>query len=76
MTIEEFTLPDSWASPLINDDWTGIDDTEEQKIILQFLADHPSLCCMDVKEDSSFMKYHDVSEYGVLASNCSTFLFY
>lgn len=75
MTINSFILPDHWASALINDDWTSIDDKEEEKCILQFLADNPSLICIDVQDDSSFVKYHDAADYGVLASDCSTFLF-
>ena len=32
MTTENFTLPAYWASALINDDWTDLDDTEEKEI--------------------------------------------
>lgn len=75
MNLYEFTLPDHWASALINDDWTGIEDPEEEKCILQFLGDNPGLVCVDVRDDSSFVKYHDAADYGVLASNCSIFIF-
>lgn len=75
MTTHTFTLPNHWAAPLINDDWTGIEDHEEEKCILQFLSDNPGLICIDVAEDSSFIKYHDAADYGVLPSDCSTFIF-
>nr|BDD45410.1 hypothetical protein 22 [bacterium] len=75
MTTYQFTLPDHWASAFINNDWTGIEDTEEEKCMLQFLSDNPGLICIDVRDDSSFVKYHDAADYGVLASDCSTFVF-
>ncbi len=31
--------------------------------------------CVDVLDDSSFLKYHDAQPYGVLACDCSTFIF-
>ena len=71
----EFTLPDQWAAIFINGDWSSIEDPEEEKCILQFLSDNPGLVCIDVRNDSSFIKYHDAAGYGVLASDCSTFVF-
>lgn len=70
-----FTLPEHWAPALINNDWTGIEDAEEEKCMEQFLQDNPGLCCVDCDEDSSFVKYHDAADYGVLPSQCCQFTF-
>jgi hypothetical protein len=76
----EYTLPTELASGLINDDWSildYIDDIEYNKIIEQFLSDldDEGLFCYEVKDDNRFEKYHDLANYGVLACDCSTFIF-
>ena len=78
--ITEYTLPTELASGLINDDWTFLDyigDKEYDRIIAQFLLDldNESLFCYEVKDDNRFEKYHDLVDYGVLACDCSTFIF-
>ena len=78
--ITEYTLPTELASGLINDDWTFLDyigDKEYDRIIAQFLIDldNEGLFCYEVKDDNRFEKYHDLVNYGVLACDCSTFIF-
>ena len=78
--ITEYTLPTELASGLINDHWTFLDyigDKEYDRIIAQFLLDldNESLFCYEVKDDNRFEKYHDLVDYGVLACDCSTFIF-
>lgn len=70
----ELTLPDMWASPLINDDPTGLSD-EDYETFNEFCDNElQGLHCLDVKDDSTFVTYHDARQY-VLASSCSTFVF-
>ena len=78
--ITEYTLPTELASGLINDDWTFLDyigDKEYDRIIAKFLLDldNEGLFCYEVKDDNRFEKYHDLVDYGVLACDCSTFIF-
>lgn len=52
-TIKQGTidLPAYWASALINNDWTGIDDTDTGPELSAWLKANPSLCvegCSDV----------------------------
>ena len=70
----EYTLPNYWASALINGDYSG-DSDAETAVINEWLADHPHHSCIDVADDASFMSDHDASSYGVLACNVATFTF-
>ena len=70
----ELTLPDWYAAPLINGDETGLEE-DELKSFNEFCDDKlVGLHCLDVKDDSGFVKYHDARGY-CLATNCSTFTF-
>ena len=70
----ELTLPNNWASPLINGDETGLSD-EEHESFNEFCDEQlQGLHCLDVKDDSSFVKHHDAMQYA-LAGDCSTFVF-
>jgi len=76
----ECTLPTDLAPILINGDFTGldyIDDEDYEEAVMKLLSDLNSegLECIDVVDDSSFCKHHDMREYGVSACNCSTFIF-
>lgn len=76
MKTHTYTLPTHWASAFINDDWSGITDDLEEEAMMQFLANEVrGYYCTGVSEDSSFVKYHDAADYGVLASDCSEFIF-
>ncbi|WP_187648721.1 hypothetical protein [Nitrosophilus labii] len=76
MEIIEYTLPANWASALINDDYTGLED-EEEKQLLDFLEKtveergygHWSLN----DNEPLFYKFHDARPYGVLAADCLKF---
>ena len=70
----ELTLPDMWASPLINDDPTGL-SAQDYETFTDFCDNElQGLHCLDVKDDSTFVTYHDARQY-VLAGDCSTFVF-
>tara|TARA_R110000868_G_scaffold98245_1_gene270271 strand:- start:2654 stop:2899 length:246 start_codon:yes stop_codon:yes gene_type:complete len=75
----ELTLPVHWASPLVNDDDTGLDDIEQaqlDKFIADMVDEHGKCYCIDAKlDDTTFFKYHDANSYGVLACDCAIFVF-
>ena len=75
----EVTLPTELASLFINGDWSVVDDIEcadYETAINNFLKELEldGLDFVDVIDDSSFCDYHDLTEFGVLATNCSTFI--
>ena len=70
----ELTLPDHYASPLINGDNSGLEDEEEENFMQFWANELHGLNCVDVKDDSSFVKYHDARPY-CLPTDCSTFVF-
>lgn len=72
-------LPSHWACALINADESGMDD-EEVAALEAFTADmvktYGSCHCVDVSEDTSFSRWHDAAQYGVLACDTATFTFF
>ena len=74
----DFTLPDFWADPLINGDDSGMeeDDCVALDAFVEFMVGEYGSCqCLDVANDSNFMRNHDASDFGVLACDASTFTF-
>ena len=71
--IEE-RLPSHWASALINDDWTGLEE-EECEGLQSFIANELNgLNCVDVEGDSSFQLAPSYWPW-LLAGHYSTFIF-
>ena len=70
----EYTLPNYWASALINGDDSGLDD-DENATLAAWLNNHPNLSCIDVADDSSFTAWHDARAYNVKACDAATFTF-
>lgn len=72
-------LPTHWACPLINGDESGLED-EDQAQLEAFTADmvrtYGSCHCVDVSEDTEFMRWHDAAPYGVLACDVAEFTFF
>lgn len=78
MRLIKLTLPTYWASPLINDDETGLDDAEVRALdaFMRDMLDQYGKCfCVGVEDDEEFVVWHDARPYGVLACDCATFLF-
>jgi hypothetical protein len=67
----EYLLPAHWASALINNDYSGIDDKEERElsdwIELQKLGN-----CISCSDEQEFTKHNDAN---ALAGDCLTFTF-
>lgn len=76
-----YTLPAHWASVLINLDYTGVTDEDEQEIsdFIDGEFGDSLFCTVTTANDNEpeFCKYHDAQPYGVLACDCIdyTFLF-
>jgi hypothetical protein len=67
-----YSLPVYWASYLINDDASGMED-DEQADCDAFLASLPAgWSCVDVSEESDFRPSNDA---GTLAGDCSDYIF-
>ena len=78
-TTIEYILPTELASGFINNDWSildYIDDSEYTKCVEQFIQqlEYNGVDIIDVDcEESHFSKYHDLRDYGVLATQCSVY---
>lgn len=78
----EYNFPQEWASYIINDDSSGIEDDDLQRCN-SWLAKHKeelgdghwSINYEDGEDyiEPQFMKFHDAAEVGVLAADCITF---
>jgi hypothetical protein len=69
-----YSLPDFWASALINDDFSGLDDEEEAQIN-EWLSDNAEDMGqghwgLEPEQEAGFCKYHDARSVGVLACSC------
>ena len=69
--LQSYVIPSHWICALVNDDFTGVDDSEDA-IIRQFIADLGDRYLFTVPEDSDsyFTRCHDAREYGILACDC------
>jgi hypothetical protein len=80
MKTETYTLPTELASLFINNDWSIVDyinDEHYEESINVFLKEMDIVGgeIIDVVEDSNrFVRYHDMSDYGVLATDCSDYV--
>ena len=69
-----YTLPAHWAPALINGDFTGLDDDDEEKLLLVMAGENlPDPIA--VGDEPVFRKYHDAQPYGVLACDCLEYVF-
>lgn len=74
-----YILPAELASGFINNDWSildYIDDAEYTKCVEQFCQqlEYDGVSIVDADtENVSFVKYHDLANYGVLATECCEF---
>ncbi len=72
-------LPTHWACALINGDESGMDD-DEIAMLNEFVDNtvrvYGSCHCVDVSEDTEFMRWHDAAPYGVLACDVAEFTFF
>ena len=73
----KLTLPEFWASALINGDFSGLEEDEANELeCWQSYASTENIGhCVDVNTDERFfLQYHDASAY-VLACDCLEYTF-
>ncbi len=63
MAILHYTLPAHWAHPLINNDWTGVDQRESDAICAFLEAEGLRAADCVGCEEIGFQWRHDATEY-------------
>lgn len=74
METSTYKLPAHWASALMNGDYTGLNEQDEEQL-MRVIAGEDLCDPVDCSDEPEFMKYHDAQPYGVLACDCLTFTF-
>jgi hypothetical protein len=69
-----YKLPAHWASALINGDYSGLEEQDEEQL-MRVIAGENLPDPIDCSDEPEFLKYHDAQPYGVLACDCLTFTF-
>lgn len=69
-----YLLPAHWAPALINGDWTGMSERDEEQL-MACIAGEGLPDAVSCSEESEFTRYHDARPYGVLSCECLTFTF-
>ena len=81
METTTYTLPAHWASALFNGDLSGLEEADEEALMLlivgEQLPDPLSIVGDDLEHgpDPFFRTYHDARPYGVLACDCLEYVF-
>jgi len=71
-------LPDFWATALFYDDVSGFEYEDEKQFqeFCQWMQKHYGTSePVDMDEEPSFLKYHDATQFGVLACNVHEYTF-
>ena len=76
-------LPDFWASSIINNDNSGLEEKEIEKLndFIEYWSEDIYIERADIPSDENgciethFMKYHDATNLGVLACDCCEYTF-
>lgn len=78
MITEKYELPTHWASALNYGEMDGLED-EDIKAIEAFTKDmvkrYGGCWCVEVDSWRSFKREHDATQFGVLATDVSTYTF-
>ena len=77
MTIQVETerLPASWASALVNDDWSGYSEEECEQIQHYVANELAGLWCVSVEDDESFQQAPSYAPW-LLAGTYATYVFH
>lgn len=67
----EYTLPDFWASYLINGDGSGLEDNEQEEID-EFLKNENLGFCLSCSDEPEFKWRNDANNLG---GNCLVYVF-
>ena len=74
MKITEYTLPEYWASALINGDYSGLAE-EEAAALEAWLEDEKPGLCVGCTDEREFRSRHDAYAHCPYASNCLDYSF-
>ena len=76
LTTFKLWLPVFWASPLLNDDYSGLSSTDEKEL-RRWIKHHPPQFArpVDVSEMYEFRTYHDATGY-VLPCDCAEYSYF
>ena len=78
MITETLELPTHWACALNYGDMTGLDGEEAAAVeaFTEYMVRKYGGCwCLEVSNDRWFQRYHGATDYGIPATDVSTFTF-
>ena len=78
MKTVEYILPKNWGPAMTNDDMSGLEDDESAALDAFIAAESNGRAmfhCLDVADDSQFLRWHDAAQQFPLATDCATFTF-
>ncbi len=73
-SMQTYILPARWASAIVNNDWTGLDE-EDTAVLRKWLDNNRPGSCLSCSESSFFMKTHDAMNESPFAADCLEFVF-
>ena len=74
----ELTIPAHFLGALFTGDTSNLSDEDETALDAltdEYLADNKCFHAVATRDDCGFLKYHDMTPFGVLASDCETVTF-
>jgi hypothetical protein len=74
MELSTYWLPAHWAPALVNGDFSGLEEDDEEQL-MRVIAGEDLPDPVSVSESPEFRKYHDAEPYGVLACDCLEYTF-
>lgn len=77
LNIASYIIPEFMLPGVINDDWSGLDETDHAAWTAfrrydQKRNNHKQFYVLTDTANEGFMAYHDLHEYGIGACNCVT----
>jgi len=77
--LHNLCLPDHWACPLINGDYSGLTEEDEKGLnaFIEYWENDIVINTANISsnQESEFVKYHDAHDFGVLACGCFNYTF-
>jgi len=75
MQIESFTAPSSWASAIVNNDYSGLEPDEVSALNTWLAENRLSFRDCLTCEGAGFMRRHDAYNQFPYAADCQTYTF-
>ena len=78
MIIETFELPTHWATALMYGEIDGYEEEDIQAMdsFEKYMIEKYGSCrCIEIDFDHRLQRYHDATDFGILACDVSTFTF-